>query len=240
MIKKGSPRVDRTQVSFDPYGASSASAPVNQFGTPITTPGATAAHAFEPVAAYGTATAQPARKSSSSGSTLGLVAFLLVVLVGGGVALRHYVFPDLSKPVMLPAVAAGLSQGNGSANGVTMQTKDDKGHAQAVSVYADDPTRPTQIAMIIAARGKEQDTDVPSSLTTTTTGKYTCTAELTGAELMQAAPAAQQSMARAGMSSGAVCWRTSRHFRTMGVAFVATGSAASLAMQAAEAGWDAR
>jgi hypothetical protein len=224
----------------DSYPGSPANAPVNQFGTPISMPGATAAHAFTSDAGWQSSTPLGGAAKSSAARSLVPIAILLVALVAGGVALRHYVFPDLSKSVTLPAVAAGLSQGNGSTSGVTLQTKDPKGHAQAVSVYADDSTRPTQLAMIIAVRGKPQNLDVPSAVATTTTGKYTCTAELTGAELMQAAPQAQQSLARAGMSSGAVCWRASRHFTAMGVAFVSAGSAASLASQAAQAGWDAR
>jgi hypothetical protein len=231
-------------------------APVNQFGTPPALSGGTSpqlgtptgpaqptpfGYAGAPSAGWGSPPAPP--KRGLSGATLVAAALGLALLVGGGLALRYYVFPDLSKPIELPAVAAGLAQNASTGtNSVTIQAKDAEGRAQAMAVYADAQTRPTTVVMVMGGRGVKasKDFDLPASIPVSKVGKLTCSAETDSSTLLGASPQASGSLKVSGLATGAVCWRTSRHLTLMAGAFSSTGSARTAAVQAVNDAWKAQ
>ena len=152
-------------------------------------------------------------------------------------------FPDLSKPIDLPAVAAGLAQNASTGtNSVTIQAKDADGHAQAIAVYADDQTRPTTLVMVMAGRGVKgnKDFDLPTTTQVSKVGKLTCSAETDSSTLLGSAPQASGSLKVSGLATGALCWRTSRHLTLMAGAFSANGSARVTAIQAVNDAWRAQ
>src|SRR4051794_16561826 len=219
--------------------ASSFAQPVNQFGTPS---GQRATDPFGPATPAGgwsTPVVAPPAARTSRVRLVAVVGAVLLLAVGGFLAKRWY-FPDLTSSISLPATVGVLSQGAGAQNGVTIQVKDAQGHARAVAMYVDAPVRPQQVAMVVAARGRQAPPDVqlPAGLDVSRIGKYTCSRDLTTADLVQASAQAQQNLTRTGLSSAAVCWRSSRGYTVMGMAFTGGAPAATLALQAATAGWD--
>jgi hypothetical protein len=248
---------ERPRVSTnDPFPPHPAGQPTNQFGTPagqfgapanqFGTPGGTAqptpfGYSGAPAAGWGTP--PPPAKRGLTGPTLVALALGLALLVGGGLAVRYYVFPDLSKPIDLPAVAAGLAQ-NASAgnNSVTIQAKDADGRAQAMAVYADDQTRPTTVVMLMAGRGVKgsKDFSLPTTMQVSKVGKLTCSAETDSSTLLGSAPQASGSLKVSGLATGAVCWRSNRHLTLMAGAFSANGSARVTAIQAVNDAWRAQ
>ncbi|HET8615856.1 MAG TPA: hypothetical protein VFL94_10050 [Actinomycetales bacterium] len=201
--------------------------PVNQFGNPAVL-GATAAQWSAPA---------PRR---SGGGWLVVVA-VLAALVVAGVLGRVYVFPDLGKPIALPATVAGVS-GASAASGqpVTVQSRDAEGRATAVSVYADDAIAPTTMVVVTAGRVKNLGTDRITE-STSTSGKVTCTDNVaTSALLAQAGAVAGPGAATLSrMTTGAACWRTGRHLTVMVVALTAHEAAQATARQAVSEAWAA-
>lgn len=224
---------------------------MNQFGTPTSQftgspqfgagPGPFGTAPGQTSTPYGWAAPTVPQQSPGSRTTPVIGAIVaIVLLVAAGIVVRNTFFPDLSKPITLPATVAGLSQGTGSDSGVTVQTKDDKGRTVAIAMYADNGTRPTQFAMITARRAPIDNQHLPSTVPFTTIGKVHCTQDLTEAQLAAAAPDSAKSLAGTGLTIAAVCWRSSRHYAVVGIALTAAGTAQALAMQATADGWRTR
>lgn len=228
--------------------------PVNQFGTPTGLPGSTATtgpsrqfggpvNQFGNPASFGPPSQQwstpAARRSSGSHWVVGLGALALVV--AAGVVGRTYVFPDLSKPIDLPATVASvstLSQTPGQP--ITVQSKDSEGRATAMSVYADDVTVPQTMLVVTAGRAKNLGTERITE-STRSMGKVTCTDNVATSALLAQAGADTSAAAAAmvGLRTGAACWRTGRHLTVMVVALTAHDAAQSTARQAVAEAWDA-
>lgn len=208
-------------------GGSFGGGPINQFGAPAT---------------FGTSEPQrwspPAQRRSAGPWLAALVA--LVVLAAAGVVVRLYVFPDLGKPIELPGAVAGVTSMGTAGQPVTMQSKDPKGRATAVGVYADDPATPLTMVVVTAGRVKDLGTQQITE-TTTTTGKVTCTDNVaTGTLLAQAgATAGAGRAAMRGLTTGSACWRTGRHLTVLVVALTAHEAAQTTARQAVQEAWDA-
>lgn len=257
-IKIISAAADEGRVSTPPpppYGPGPGTSPdnqwggVNQFGTPTGQYGGAPQFGAggSPYGApsgqtpYGWA-APAAPQRSRPFRTMPLIGAIVavVLLVAAGIVVRNEFFPSLSAPIALPASVAGLTQGTGSANGVTVQTKDDHGRTIAVAMYADNATRPTQFAMITARRAAIDDRQLSPTVPFTTIGKLHCSQDLSEAQLAATAPGAAQNLAGTGLTVAAICWRSSRNFAVVGIALTAAGTAQPLAMQATADGWRAR
>ena len=175
-------------------------APVNQFGTPPTLSGGTplqfgtpyrARHSRPrsatralPAAGWGSPPAPPKRGLTRS-RRWSRAALGVALLVGGGLALRYYVFPDLSKPIELPAVAAGLAaerdRGATTASRSRRRTTERRTPRRWPST-PDDQTRPTdrgRWSWPAAAWSTAQraTVDLAASIPVSKVGKLTCTAE---------------------------------------------------------------
>jgi len=206
----------------------------NQFGTPLQ-PGTQHPYGWAP------AVPPPAPPRRRSGGGL-LAAITAVVAVAAIVFLvRYVVFPDLSKPIALPGMVAGvMPMGATGAQPVTLQSQDREGRAVAMSVYADDLMAPRTMVVVTAGRMKDMR---GGQITTATTkvGKVTCTDDLDTATLMQQSPdlQGQNRAAMRGLTTGAACWRTSRHLTVLVVALSADGTAKPVATRAVSEAWRA-
>jgi hypothetical protein len=204
----------------------------NQFGTPVQ-PGTQHPYGWAP------AVPPPAPPRRRSGGGL-LAAVTAVVAVAAVVFLvRYVVFPDLSKPIALPGMVAGvMPMGATGAQPVTLQSRDREGRAVAMSVYADDPVAPRTMVVVTAGRMKDMRGGQITTATTTV-GKVTCTDDLDTASLMQQSPdlQGQNRAAMRGLRTGAACWRTSRHLTVLVVALSADGTARPVATQAVSEAW---
>jgi hypothetical protein len=202
--------------------------PVNQFGS-ATTFGASGPQQWSP----------PAKRRSAAPWLASVTA--LVVVAAAVVLGRIYVFPDLGKPIPLPATVAGISSTSaGVGQPVTVQSKDAEGRATAVSFYADDAVAPTSMVVVTAGRVKNFNTQQISG-GSTAIGKVTCTDNMATASLLaQAGTAAGPAAAALSrMTTGAACWRTGRHLTVLVVAFTAHEAAQSTARQAVTDAWNA-
>jgi hypothetical protein len=235
----------------DPFGT-----PVNQFGTPVNQFGTPVNQFGTPVGQLGAPADQlgssahpswggvptPAPRGRSTTVTVLSLVVALALLAGIGAYLRVQVFPDLSKPIELPATAAGLS---GSARGgtVSVQAKDAEGRATAVSVYLDPVTPPTSFVLVAAGRRADlgRELTLPADVLTTRFGKVTCTADASPSSLLGAVSGSTQwnDSRLAALQSASICWRQSKHLTVVTSAFSATASAQSLALQAMNDAWDA-
>jgi hypothetical protein len=131
-IKVGWAPADTMIMSHDEWSGSSPAPGVNQFGTPVNQFGTPVSFGVPqqgmaaPVGApfpYGQAAQAPARRPA--GAAVLMTAAALAVLVAAGLLLRFYVFPDLSKPIALPGMVAGVSSmGATGSQPVTLQSKD--------------------------------------------------------------------------------------------------------------------
>ena len=244
-VVQGPPvRADAPRVSdFDPTVQPRA---VNQFGTPVGYGGAPSQFATPPsagqppfgtpVPAGGWASPAPVTPPRRSGAAVAVaVLAALAVLVVGGIAVRTYVFPDLGKPIDLPATVAGVPMSSTAPLGSAVQGKDPEGRALAVSVYADTPARPHTM-IVVSAQRRKLTTDRSGATATTAVGKVTCSNDLDAAAMLGQSPAAAQ---LAAMKLGAVCWRTGRHLTVTAVVVAAAGSAQVLGAQAVNVAWDA-
>ena len=240
-------------MSNDEHSTSSTTPAVNQFGTPVgpfgtapgtfgtrnqfgnpTQPGAQHAYGWAPPA-------PPAPPGRRSGAGLLRVVAALAVVAAAGFLLRSVVFPDLSKPIALPGTVAGVvPMGATGAQPVTLQSKDAEGRAIAMGVYADDAVAPRTMAVLTAGRVKDLRTGQITG-TTTTVAKVTCTNDLDTATLLQQAGGLQGPNAAAlrALTTGAACWRTSRHLTVLVVALSADGTARSVATRAVNEAWRA-
>jgi hypothetical protein len=171
-----------------------------------------------------------------------LAAVTAVVAVAAvGFLVRYIVFPDLSKPIALPGTVAGvMPMGATGAQPVTLQSKDREGRAVAMGVYADDVVAPRTMVVLTAGRMKDMRSGQITTATTTV-GKVTCTDDLDTATLIQQAPGLQgpNRAAMRGLTTGAACWRTSRHLTVLVVALSADGTAKPVATQAVSEAWRA-
>jgi hypothetical protein len=253
MIKVGRLPVDTTIMSNDEHSTSSTTPAVNQFGTPVGQFG-TAPDMFGTRNQFGSPTqlgaphgygwappAAPAPPRRRAGGVLLRTVAALAVVAAAGFLLRYVVFPDLSKPIALPATVAGVgSMGAGQGQPVTLQSKDPEGHAVAIGVYADDPTAPRAMAIVTAGRVKDMNTDRITS-PSTTIGEVSCTAEVDSAQLraFAGAPQGASTAAMRALTTGAACWRTGRHLTVVVVALSADGTAQAVATRAVSEAWHA-
>jgi hypothetical protein len=249
MIKAGPSPADMMIMSNDQRPPSPAvnqfGTPVSQFGAPVSPFGAPSVNQFGtptqlgPQHPYGwappTPPAPPRRRSA--GALLWVVAALAVV-AGAGVLVRYVVFPDLSKPIALPSTVAGVApMGTGGAQPVTLQSKDTKGRAIAMGVYADDALAPRTMAVVTAGRVKDLRTDEITG-PTSTVAHVTCTDELDTGTLVQAGALQRPDVAAMrALTTGAACWRTSRHLTVLVVALSADGAAKAVATRAVTEAW---
>jgi hypothetical protein len=82
--------------------------------------------------------------------------------------------------------------------------------------------------MVVVTAGRMKDMGSGQITTATTTvGEVTCTDDLDTATLMQQSPGLQgpDRAAMRGLTTGAACWRTSRHLTVLVVALSADGTA---------------
>jgi hypothetical protein len=222
------------------WGGSSSGPAVNQFGTPIGQFGtATQLGGQQPAGWAPPAPPAPQRRRSGGGLLWAIAA--LAVVVAAGLLVRYVVFPDLSKPIALPGTVAGVGpMGATTAQPVTLQSKDAEGRAIAMGVYADDAVAPRTMAVVTAGRVKDLRTGQITG-TTTTIAHVTCTDDLDIATLLQQSGGLAGSNAAAmhGLTTGAACWRTSRHLTVVVVALSADSTARSVATRAVADAWRA-
>jgi hypothetical protein len=203
----------------------------NQFGTPVQV-GSQHPYGWAP-------SAPPAPPRRRSGG--GLLAAVTAVVAVAAVAflVRYVVFPDLSKPIALPGIVGGvMPMGTSGTQPVSVQSKDREGRAVAIGVYADDPVAPRTMVVVTAGRMKDMGSGQITTATTTV-GDVTCTDDLDTATLMQQSPGlqGQNRAATRSLTTGAACWRTSRHLTVLVVALSADGTAKPIATQAVSEAW---
>jgi len=246
-IKVGCAPAETMIMSHDEWSGSSPAPGVNQFGTPVNQFGTPASFGAPQtgmaapfgVPSYGRTAPAPARRPA--GAAVLMTAAALAVLVAAGLLLRFYVFPDLSKPIALPGMVAGVSSmGATGSQPVTLQSKDAEGRAMVVGVYADDALAPRTMLVVTAGRVKDLNT-AHSTEATATAGKVTCTENIDAATLLQQAAAAARANAASmrAFTAGAACWRTGRHLTVLVVALTADGAAQAAARQAVTQSWQA-
>jgi hypothetical protein len=240
-------------MSNDERSTSSAMPAVNQFGTPVgqfgTAPGFAGTRnqfgtpmqtgAQHPYGWAPPSPPAPPRRRSGGGLLLAVTALAVVAAVG--FLVRYVVFPDLSKPIALPGTVAGVApMGAPAAQPVTLQSKDSEGRAIAMGVYADDTVAPRTMAVVTAGRVKDLRTGEITG-TTSTTRDVTCTNELDTATLLQQSGGLQHpnGAAMRALTTGAACWRTSRHLTVLVVALSADGTAKAVATRAVNEAWRA-
>jgi hypothetical protein len=205
----------------------------NQFGTPMQ-PGTQHPYGWAPAV-------PPAPPRRRSGGGLMAAVTALVAVAAVAFLVRYVVFPDLSKPIALPGTVAGvMPMGAAGAQPVTLQSKDREGRAVAMGVYADDVVAPRTMVVVTAGRMKDMGSGQITTATTTV-GEVTCTDDLDTATLMQQSPGLQgpDRAAMRGLTTGAACWRTSRHLTVLVVALSADGTAKPVATQAVSEAWRA-
>ncbi|WP_426566304.1 hypothetical protein ACPPVT_07075 [Angustibacter sp. McL0619] len=226
------------------HSYASAGTPVNQFGTPITTPGASAAHTFESNGAW-SSTSGTAGPGSSAGKNVVTIAVVLVLVVAGGVAARHYVFPDRHKPVALPATLAGMprvgpTDPRAAAESATHDAlvRTSHGAAVAAGVFLD-PGKPNQIAIVSAGRLARSAQDKTTTLPPfTELGKVTCTQTLDPSAT--ATGTGSGAVGARTFTDRAVCWRETRALTVAVIVVAPSGNPVTLASQAVADVWDAQ
>jgi hypothetical protein len=247
VVKAAARGVDIIKVS-DSYRPASTGVPVNHFGTPVSTPGATAAQSFTSDAAWQppAGAAGPVRRSSTpAGGNLVTIAIVLVLVVAGGLALRHYVFPDRHKPLALPATIAGLSRvgpvdplAATQAAGQQAMVRSAKGVAVDLGVYTNPQVR-NELLVVTAGRMSRSARDRASTQPPyTKVGEVTCTQTIDPSASFTA-PGTPSAGART-YTDRAVCWRETRALTVAAIVITPQGSPVETASSAVTAVWDAQ